>query len=297
MQDIINSFKAHLYERTNSPFVGAFIFYWIIYNYKIIVILFDSKLESKNKFIEIDKLYIDDIISIQNFIDIPIDRLLIPLGITLLYILVFPFLSNLIHKGWVWHQNELKKISNGKVLTKKEFGDLQRRFTELELSFDDTFSKKDNEIIGLKQLIESKDSRLDELTSEKNELSNEIIKNESLKKQVTDLKTEKEVLQKHIRMLEENQKVDNNFLNDIPKLTEKEKDLLTAINIQGNPTITQIGEYLHVTKTSIRKTINSLIYKEMLKIDELKVDKDNIKVKLTLIGKRTLILENIEIPF
>ncbi len=32
MKDIINSFKAHLYERTSSPLIGAFIFYWIICN-------------------------------------------------------------------------------------------------------------------------------------------------------------------------------------------------------------------------------------------------------------------------
>ncbi|WP_320035676.1 hypothetical protein [Halarcobacter sp.] len=164
MKDIINSFKAHLYERTSSPLIGAFIFYWLIFNYKMIVILFDNKLNSKTKFLEIDNLYKEDIITILN-VDVPIQGFLIPSGITLLYILAFPFFSNLIHKAWIWHQNKLKEISNGKVLTKKEFGELQQKFIELELSFDNKFQKKDSEILKLKSFIEKKDTLMLEYQS------------------------------------------------------------------------------------------------------------------------------------
>ncbi|WP_419763516.1 MAG: hypothetical protein ACNI28_06800 [Arcobacter sp.] len=182
MKDIVNSFKASLYERTTSPLIGAFIFYWIILNYKIIVILFDEKLESNIKFTEIDKLYKEDILTVLG-INIPINGLLIPMIITLLYILIFPFISNLIHKAWIWHQNKLKEISNGKVLTKKEFGELQQKFTELELSFDDKFQKKDSEILKLKSSMEKKDTLIFEyqskiesfektITSKDNEINN-----------------------------------------------------------------------------------------------------------------------------
>lgn len=164
MKDIINSFKAHLYERTSSPLIGAFIFYWLIFNYKMIVILFDNNLTSKNKFLEIDNLYTEDIFIILG-LKLPIQGLLIPLSITLIYILVFPFISNYIHKAWIYHQNKLKEISNGKVLTKKEFGELQQKFTELELSFDDKFQKKDSEILKLKSSMEKKDTLIFEYQS------------------------------------------------------------------------------------------------------------------------------------
>lgn len=156
MKDIINSFKAHLYERTSSPLLGSFIFYWIICNYKFIVILFDKDLTSENKFIAIDNLYKTDYIPIS-ILNIPINGLLLPLSITLAYVLVLPFISKFIHKAWIWHQNELKKISNGKVLTEKEFGELQQKYFELELSFSKTFSEKDKEITQLKKFLDEKE--------------------------------------------------------------------------------------------------------------------------------------------
>lgn len=165
MKDIVNSFKAHLYERTSSPLLGAFIFYWLICNYKMVIILLDDKLNSKNKFLEIDILYKEDIVSIPNLINIPLNGLLIPIAITLIYILIFPFISNLLHKAWIWHQNKLKEISNGKVLTKIEFGELHQKFTELELSFDDKFQKKDSEILKLKSILEKKDKLVFEYQS------------------------------------------------------------------------------------------------------------------------------------
>ena len=159
MKDMINSFKANLYERTNSPLLGSFIFYWIICNYKFIVILFDKDLTSENKFIAIDNLYKTDYISIS-ILNIPINGLLLPLLIALAYVLVLPFISKFIHKAWIWHQNELKKISNGKVLSEKEFGELQQKYFELELSFSKTFSEKDKEITQLKKFLDEKEHLL-----------------------------------------------------------------------------------------------------------------------------------------
>ncbi|WP_323591149.1 hypothetical protein [Aliarcobacter butzleri] len=162
MKDIINSFKAHLYERTSSPLIGAFIFYWIICNYKLIMIIFDGEMKLNEKFDLITTIYPQEKITLWNSFDIYYqillgNGLLIPLIITLIYILLLPFASNYIYSLWIKHQNKLKKISNEKVLTKKEFGDLQRRFTKLELSFDDVFSKKDNEINSLKELLDNKE--------------------------------------------------------------------------------------------------------------------------------------------
>ncbi|MCT7577076.1 hypothetical protein [Aliarcobacter butzleri] len=162
MKDIINSFKAHLYERTSSPLIGTFIFYWIICNYKLIMIIFDGEMKLNEKFDLIKTIYPQEKITLWNGFDIYYqillgNGLLIPLIITLIYILLLPYASNYIYSLWIKHQNDLKKRSNEKVLTKKEFGDLQRRFTELELSFDDTFSKKDNEITQLKKILIEKD--------------------------------------------------------------------------------------------------------------------------------------------
>ena len=122
MQDIINSFKAHLYERTSSPVLGSFIFYWIICNYKLIMIIFDDEMKLNEKFDLIKTIYPQEKITLWNGFDIYYqillgNGLLIPLIITLIYILLLPFISNKIYSLWINHQNDLKKRSNGKVLT------------------------------------------------------------------------------------------------------------------------------------------------------------------------------------
>jgi len=37
--DILNSIKANLYERVTSPLVGTFLFSWIIFNWRIPIVL------------------------------------------------------------------------------------------------------------------------------------------------------------------------------------------------------------------------------------------------------------------
>ena len=281
MKDIINSFKAYLYERTSSPLLGAFIFYWSICNYKLIVILFDGKLTSTNKFENIDTLYKNNYYNFYDFFNIPINGLLIPLIITLIYILILPFITNLIHIAWIWHQNILKKISNGKVLTKKEFGELQRRFTELELSFDDTFSKKDNEIIKLKKLLETKDTRLLESEKVHNQLEEKIDKHKDELLKFNDLKTKNIQLENQIN----HQK---NLIINSPKLSLEEESILKAIYDLKVTTVSNLAAQLHKKATTLRNILNKLLYDELLKIDQIGQEKNALKVSLTKLGLITI---------
>lgn len=155
MQNIINSFKAHLYERTTSPLLGAFVFYWLIFNYKMIVILFDNKLESNVKFSNIDTIYKNDFIY-----NIPLNGLIYPLLATLIYLLIFPFASNFIYRLWIKHQDELKRISNKQLHTDKEFGELREDFLKLQLSFNETFKSKNIEISDKDKIITDKDKTI-----------------------------------------------------------------------------------------------------------------------------------------
>jgi hypothetical protein len=106
MKDIINSFKAHLYERTSSPLLGSFIFYWIICNYKLIMVIFDDEMKLNEKFDFIKTIYPQEKITLWNGFDIYYqillgNGLLIPLIITLIYILLLPFASNFIYGLWI----------------------------------------------------------------------------------------------------------------------------------------------------------------------------------------------------
>lgn len=314
MQDIINSFKAHLYERTSNPLVGSFIFYWLICNYKFIVILFDSKISSDDKFLKIEEVYKNDYIHIFESITIPQNGLLIPIIITLLYILVFPYISNFIHKIWISHQNNLKKISNGIVLTKKEFGDLQRRFTELELSFDDTFSKKDNEIVQLKKLIDKKeelnlelkkDNELKESSTIENtkeierlkqiniELENNnteakvaLLENLALKKEIKELK--ETVLFNTINVTHNtNQNSTNTNI-----LQNDEEIVLKYIGEKPDNMTSEVSKVLNLHRIKLENIYDNLLKKELIKLVRSYSNGEN-KYRIQPKGREYLIEKNL----
>ena len=259
MKDMINSFKANLYERTNSPLLGSFIFYWIICNYKFIVILFDKDLTSENKFIAIDNLYKTDYISIS-ILNIPINGLLLPLLIALAYVLVLPFISKFIHKAWIWHQNELKKMSNGKVLSEKEFGELQQKYFELELSFSKTFSEKDKEITQLKKFLDEKEhllleslNKIDEYKKDTKYTEKLIQENEKLKDELNTQLKQNTLLQTEINKTykntsEEERKIMEYFAKDYKKSVKLE----------------QIARLLNLPELKTEYIINNILNKSLI---------------------------------
>jgi len=168
MKEFLNSFKAHLYDRTKSPFLGAFIFYWLICNYKLVMIIFDSSLKINQKFELIKSIYPQDKFTLWNGVDIYYsiligNGLLIPLLITLAYILLLPLFSNQIHKLWLEHQDKLKEISNKQLYTDKEFGELRENFMELQLKFNETFKLKNIQLKEKDELIVKKDETISSL--------------------------------------------------------------------------------------------------------------------------------------
>lgn len=269
MKDIINSFKAHMYERTSSPLLGAFIFYWIIFNYKFLIILF-SDLKPIEKFNEIStNVY-------PSWIEQYGCGLALPIIATLLYILYFPKISNKIHEKWIEHQNELKKISNKRVLTYEEYGDFQRRFTELELSFDETFSKKDNEIINLKNSIDKK---------------------EELNNQTKDL---------HIKQIEElhneyKKEIDelNNIINNIPDnsvstndtnytLSSEESNIMYYIGSDPNNHTTQLSKVTQMDLITLEHLIDGLSEKNF--VEKVKDYQDGtFSYRLTKKGRKAYV--------
>lgn len=161
MQNIINSFKAHLYERTSSPLIGSFIFYWIICNYKLVIVLFSSY-EPTEMFQIIKNLYPQEKITLWTGFDIHYysllgNGLLMPLLIALAYIFIIPYPSKLIYSFWKNRQKELLKIKY-KIEDETPIGEEQARklrstLYELQKKYDSQFE----EVTNLKSLINSTD--------------------------------------------------------------------------------------------------------------------------------------------
>ncbi|RXK01725.1 hypothetical protein CRV02_07535 [Arcobacter sp. CECT 8989] len=277
MKDIVNSFKAHMYERTSSPLLGAFIFYWIIFNYKFLIVLF-SDLKPIEKFNEISSnVY-------PSWIEQYGCGLALPIIATLLYILYFPKISNKIHEKWIEHQNELKKISNKRVLTYEEYGDLQRRFTELELSFDETFSKKDNEIINLKKSIDKKE----ELNNQTKDLHIKQIEelHNKYKKEINELNNT-------INSIANNSISTNNTSYD---LSPNESKIMYYIGNDPKNHTTQLSKTSQMSLITLEHLIDGLIEKNL--VEKVKGYEDGtFSYKLTKEGRKAYVNNGDYIPF
>ena len=192
----------------------------------------------------------------------------------------------------------MKKISNERVLTKKEFGDLQRRFTELELSFDDTFSKKDNEIINLKKLIEEKKNKnIKKKEKNKNFEKEEIkIKEMSSKIEEYEIKlTEKVKIEKELKELKKSEIESKKILLDNLRLIKEVTELKEKLNLfeseltpknYENPILdnedtivlkyigefpqnmtTNVAQKLNIHRIKLEKIYQKLLEKEFIKVN------------------------------
>ncbi len=162
MQDIINSFKAHLYDRTSSPLVGSFIFYWLVCNYKFVMVIFDGDLKVIEKFEVIKTLYPQDVFTLWtgfkiNYYTLLGNGLLIPLIISLIYIFLVPYPSKYIYEFWKNKQKEIhdikQKIDDETPLTKEQSKKIRQDIINLEIEYENSFRRKDEEIYQLKEML------------------------------------------------------------------------------------------------------------------------------------------------
>ena len=81
VKELFNSFKGHLEDRITNPILGAFCLSWFFFNWKLILILLfsNSTIEEKIAAIELNH------ISLTNM-------LWLPLGFTVFYLLILPWL-------------------------------------------------------------------------------------------------------------------------------------------------------------------------------------------------------------
>lgn len=175
MNNFINSLKAHLYSRTNNPLIGSFLFYWVICNYKFIIVIFDSDLKAEEKFNLIKTLYPQNTYTLWTGFDIYYYTLLgngffIPLLLALTYIYFSPIPSKYIYKYWKNQQKEIQKIKQNiedeTPLTNKQIKKIRQHILEVESNFDQNITHKDSEISLLKENLSYKNNELESIKDE-----------------------------------------------------------------------------------------------------------------------------------
>jgi len=112
--DAITSIKATLYDRASSPLFGAFVLAWCIWNYRVIAILFSGE-DINIQFAAIDHRFALLIVPYINFeLGLILHGLLIPMGIALFYIFLYPRLSIPVYERSLEDQKELRRLKQEK---------------------------------------------------------------------------------------------------------------------------------------------------------------------------------------
>ena len=162
MNELINSIKAQMYDRTTSPLSGSFILSWTLWNYKMIFVLFSS-LGVVEKFDYISGfLY-------ASWKDFLIIGLLYPLLTTFFFIFVYPYPARFAYEFWRNRQKELKeirqKIEDETPLTMEESREIRHAVMQLEADYARELERKENEIRRLREEIDIKSTLIPENSS------------------------------------------------------------------------------------------------------------------------------------
>ena len=199
IDDAFKSIKAYLYERNSSPLLGSFVTSWLIWNYKILFLLF-SDLKYNEKVAEIEMFYrsveIRELFGLAqweltNYVSLGI---VFPLMTAVFYLFIFPWPARWVYHFSLWQQRltaNLKRTVEGKqLLTVEEARKLRMELAgaekELTDSFERTLRKKDREIELLKVEISNlgnggteKDNQLENIEENVESMTNSEIDEES----------------------------------------------------------------------------------------------------------------------
>lgn len=153
LNEFRKSINSYLVERTTSPLYGALIINWLVWNWRIIVLLFfvsenkipaDEKGQVITKIEYIDKYYINQVHTLWG-----------PIISTIIFITLFQFASNFAYYIFIRFKQwrvEKKQIVEKKQLLSFEQSSILRSEMELQVTrYEKLLNEKETEIIGLRR--------------------------------------------------------------------------------------------------------------------------------------------------
>lgn len=161
MDEAIKSIKAFLYDRTVSPLFGAYMLAWLIWNYRVFVVLLDSKELLTAKLENIDR-YFGPLsynifgYSFQIWGQI-VHGVLGPILLTVIYLYIYPWFAKPVYSHSLAKQKELKaikqEIENARLLSVDESRVLIKEIEQLRLKADEDANRYRERISSLSATI------------------------------------------------------------------------------------------------------------------------------------------------
>jgi len=186
--DAFNSMTVQLSERFSSPLMGGFLISWLLWNYRLVFVLF-SGMDIELKFDYIDEFHFDSWyrLILQGFI--------YPLITSLIFIYLYPWPALKTFEYYRKKQKLLRdkklEIENSELLTVEQSVSLRLEISSLKEKFHNELSEKDkiiesqkSEIESNRLLVEDRTRRAEELKIEANKFK---VESEKLKDKIDDL--------------------------------------------------------------------------------------------------------------
>lgn len=168
MEEIVNSIKAQLYERIGSPLVSSFVFSWLVWNYKFVLLLISS-MEAQDKLMYVEIYSFPDICSVFT------RGIAYPLLSSLAIIYLLPIPSRFVYKYTREQQKALKEIQTSieddTPVTREEARNLRISLRKLAVENDKEVSELKTEIEDLKKHSEDLVSQVEKLRERNDELA------------------------------------------------------------------------------------------------------------------------------
>ncbi|EKF9659542.1 hypothetical protein O1C77_003563 [Vibrio cholerae] len=152
-EDITKSIKANLYDRVSSPLFGAFAISWLLWNFKVVLVVFSS-------LTAIEKInYLEGTLVYSDTVDLILRGLLYPVFSSIAFLVLYPIPAKWAFGYWSRKQKELKvlkqEIEDETPLTLEESRRIRRDSVRLEIEFEEEIARKEEEIVRLKEVIQS----------------------------------------------------------------------------------------------------------------------------------------------
>lgn len=150
LDDLTKTIKAQLYDRATSPLSGAFIVSWVVWNYKVIVILVSSMPAMQ-------KLTYIDAHLFPTYEEVLWRGVAYPLLSALAYIFLYPLPSKYVYQYSRSRQKELKqiqqKIDDDTPMTQEEVRELRKESVRIMQDYEQQIAQRSAEVTRLRNLL------------------------------------------------------------------------------------------------------------------------------------------------
>ncbi len=160
MEDIVRDIKAYLYERVSNPFIVTFVVAWLIWNFRVMMMLVsDNRLSTKYEYLDeyfsgVNPLLYHYGIDLSGYF---FNTFCAPFTLSLIYIFVSPFISLPVYRFTLYVKTEMlnakKRAEDGELMKQEDARNLRVKMARLKSHYEQQIDESNHQIEALTEQI------------------------------------------------------------------------------------------------------------------------------------------------